>query len=161
MNSAATTAASRPSRSLCGARQHARSGHDPTRSHGAEHGEITDRPVRRTGTHAMEEWRTNAESGPKDGARLKMTNRLYSSLDERRAWMKDGAQVIPNFIPKRRFRLFLDRARHRPHPDLLLRRIRRSIIREILANAPAVGSKSIDKRRVGRQRQHHIHRIVT
>ena len=83
-----------------------------------------------------------------------MTNRLYSSLDERRA------QVIPNFILKRRSRLFLNRARHRPHPDLLLRRIRRSIIREILANAPPVGSKSIDKWCVGRQRQHHIQRIV-
>jgi hypothetical protein len=45
-------------------------------------------------------------------------------------------------------RLLLSRARHRPHPYLLLRRIRRSIIREILANAPAVGSKSIDKWRV-------------
>ena len=49
---------------------------------------------------------------------------------------------------------------HRRHPDLLLRRIRRSIIREILANAHAVGSKSIDKWRVGRQRQQHIQRIV-
>ena len=74
--------------------------------------------------------------------------------------MKDGLQVIPNFILKRRSRLFLNWARHRPHPDLLLRRIRRAIIREILANAPAVGSKSIDNWRVGRQRQHHIQRIV-
>jgi hypothetical protein len=103
--------------------------------------------------HKMEEWRTNAASGPRLGA-SSMTNRLYSSLDERRA------QVIPNFILKRRSRLFLNRARHRPHSDLLLRRIRRSIIREILANAPAVGSKSIDKWCVGRQRQHHIQRIV-
>ena len=44
----------------------------------------------------MEEWRTNAASGPRLGA-SSMTNRLYSSLDERRA------QVIPNFILKRRF----------------------------------------------------------
>jgi hypothetical protein len=53
--------------------------------------------------------------------------------------------------PVRRSRLFLNLARHRPHPDLLLRRIRRSIIREILANAPTVGSKSIDKWCVGRE----------
>jgi len=46
--------------------------------------------------HKMEEWRTNAASGPRLGA-SSMTNRLYSSLDERRA------QVIPNFILKRRF----------------------------------------------------------
>jgi hypothetical protein len=87
----------------------------------------------------MEEWRTNAESGPKDGARLKMTNRLYSSLDERRAWMKDGAQVIPNFIPKRRFRLFLDRARHRPHPDLTLpgAQARRAKVRTIGYGVPS------------------------
>src|ERR1700679_1438773 len=39
--------------------------------------------------------------------------------------------------------LLLSRARHRRHPDLLLRRIPRSIIREILENASAVGSKSI------------------
>src|SRR5271170_270066 len=57
-------------------------------------------------------------------------------------------------------RLLLGRARHRLHPYLLLRRIRRSIIREILANAPAVRSKSIGKWRVGRQRHHHIHHIV-
>src|SRR5208283_1283668 len=56
-------------------------------------------------------------------------------------------------------RLF-SRARHRRHPSLLLRRIRRSIIREILANAPAVGSKSIGNWPVGRQRQHHIQHIV-
>jgi hypothetical protein len=56
--------------------------------------------------------------------------------------------------------LLLSGARHRPHPYLLLRRIRRSIIREILANARVVGSKSIDNWRVGRQRQHHIQRIV-
>src|SRR5271168_4683433 len=56
--------------------------------------------------------------------------------------------------------LLLSRAWHRRHPDLLLRRIRRSIIREILANVPAVGSKSIDNWRVGRQRQHHIQHIV-
>ena len=46
--------------------------------------------------HKMEEWRTNAASGPRLGA-SSMTNQLYSSLDERRA------QVIPNFILKRRF----------------------------------------------------------
>ena len=46
--------------------------------------------------HKMEEWRTNAASGPRLEA-SSMTNRLYSSL------MKDGAQVIPNFILKRRF----------------------------------------------------------
>src|SRR5580700_11260417 len=57
-------------------------------------------------------------------------------------------------------RVLLSRALHRRHANLLLRRIRRSIIREILANAPAVGSKSIDKWRVRRQRQHHIQRIV-
>ena len=33
--------------------------------------------------HKMEEWRTNAASGPRLGA-SSMTNRLYSSLDERR-----------------------------------------------------------------------------
>src|SRR5580693_5756498 len=58
-------------------------------------------------------------------------------------------------------RLLPGRALHRSHTDLLLRRVRRSIIREILANAPAVGSKSIDNRRVGRQRQHHIQHIVS
>ncbi len=51
--------------------------------------------------------------------------------------------LIFNIILKRRFHLLLNQARHRRHPDLLLCRIRRSIIREIIANAAAVGSKSI------------------
>ena len=45
-------------------------------------------------------------------------------------------------------RLLLSRARHRRHPDLLLRRIRRSIIREILANVRRVRGQSIGKRLV-------------
>src|SRR5277367_6632554 len=57
-------------------------------------------------------------------------------------------------------RLLLSRARHRRHPDLLFLRIRRPVIREILANAPAVGSKPVDNWRVRRERHHHIHRIV-
>src|SRR5271154_7210572 len=57
-------------------------------------------------------------------------------------------------------RLFLSWAWHRGHPDLLLGRIRCPIIREILANAPAVGSKPIDNWLVGRQRQHYIEHIV-
>ena len=112
--------------------------------------------------HKMEEWRTNAASGPRLGA-SSMEIFVHQGARKRmrtHPWMKDGAQVLSNFILKRRCRLFLNRARHRPHPDLLLRRVRRSIIREILANAPAVGSKSIDKWCVGRQRQHHIQRIV-
>jgi len=36
-----------------------------------------------------------------------------------------GLRSIANFILKPRSRLFLNRARHRRHPDLLLRRIRR------------------------------------
>ena len=63
-----------------------------------------------------------------------------------------GRALIPTSFSSVASRLLLSRSRHRHHPDLLLRRIRRSIIREILANAPAVGSKSIDNWRVGRQR---------
>ena len=47
--------------------------------------------------HKMEELRTNAASGPRLGtSSITTTNSTHP-------WMKDGAQVIPNIILKRRF----------------------------------------------------------
>src|SRR5262249_4028687 len=54
----------------------------------------------------------------------------------------------------------LNRLRYWGHANLLLRCIRRSIVRKLLANAPAVGDKSIEDWCVRRKSQNHIQYIV-
>jgi hypothetical protein len=46
--------------------------------------------------HKMEEWRTNA-------AVVQGWGQVQWPTDSTHPWVKDGAQVIPNFILKRRF----------------------------------------------------------